>query len=180
MVVDNFYSNPEEVRNFALTLTYSEHDYHPGKRTLTFANEMHKQHFQHVLQHVAGKIIYFPTLENPIDGVQNGAFQYTTASDRSWIHKDSYNTNWAGIIYLTPNAPVSAGTGIFELIDGDYANVSKYCRDITKWKLVNNIGNVYNRLFLFRSDQYHMSMDYFGSTMEDGRLFQVFFFSTEY
>ena len=180
MVVDNFYSNPDEVRNFALTLSYSKHDYHPGKRTQTFANETHKQKFEHILRHVAGKIIRFSTVDDSNNTVENGVFQYTTASDRSWIHKDSYNTNWAGIIYLTPNAPSSAGTGIFELIDGDYTNADKYSQDITKWKLVNNIGNIYNRLVLFRSDQYHMSMDYFGSSIEDGRLFQVFFFSTEY
>jgi hypothetical protein len=35
-------------------------------------------------------------------------------------------------------------------------------------------------IFLFfNSNRFHMSMDYFGDTKENGRLFQVFFFSTE-
>jgi len=52
-------------------------------------------------------------------------------------------------------------------------------QDMTKWDLVDSIGNVYNRLVLFNSMRYHMSMDYFGDNKENGRLFQVFFFSTE-
>ena len=57
--------------------------------------------------------------------------------------------------------------------------LSMHCQDITKWTKVDEIGNVFNRLILFNSTKYHMSMDYFGTTKEDGRLFQVFFFSTE-
>ena len=57
----------------------------------------------------AGKITRFP-LENSDDNY-NGAFQYTTSRNRSWIHNDGWN-NWAAVLYLTPNAPVSSGTGI--------------------------------------------------------------------
>ena len=56
----------------------------------------------------------------------------------------------------------------------------KYSQDMTKWKLVDRIGNIFNRLILFNSNRFHMSMDYFGDKKENGRLFQVFFFSTEY
>ena len=51
---------------------------------------------------------------------------------------------------------------------------------MTKWELVNQVSNVYNRLILFRADQWHTSQVYFGNTMETGRLTQVFFFTTEY
>jgi hypothetical protein len=53
-------------------------------------------------------------------------------------------------------------------------------QDVTKWELVDRIGNVYNRLILYRSDIYHTSLDYFGKDIQDGRLFQVFFLNTEY
>ena len=52
-------------------------------------------------------------------------------------------------------------------------------QDVTKWDLVDRIGNVYNRLIMYRADNYHVSLDYFGRDMYDGRLFQVFFFNTE-
>jgi hypothetical protein len=33
IVIDNFYENPVDVRNYALTQTYTTHSYHPGTRT---------------------------------------------------------------------------------------------------------------------------------------------------
>jgi hypothetical protein len=53
-------------------------------------------------------------------------------------------------------------------------------QDMTKWELVDRIGNLYNRLILYRGDIYHASLDYFGNSLENGRLFQVFFLNTEY
>jgi hypothetical protein len=94
------------------------------------------------------------------------------------------------VLYLTPNAPISAGTGFYQFIDGttcekdmmilnNKSETDKYSQDMTKWKLVDTVGNVFNRLILFNSKKFHMSLDYFGLDKNDGRLFQVFFFSTE-
>mgnify|MGYP006891309455 FL=1 len=58
------------------------------------------------------------------------------------------------------------------LMENDY-------QDYTKWELVDTVGNVYNRLVLYRGDIFHASLDYFGHDNESGRLFQTFFFSTE-
>ena len=121
--------------------------------------------------------------------VYNGSFQYTTSRDRSWIHTDSWN-NWAGVVYMTPDAPLSAGTAFYRFKNGEYneedtkilntkVDTDKSSQDLTKWELVDRVGNVFNRLILFNSKRFHMSMDYFGDTKENGRLFQVFFFSTE-
>jgi hypothetical protein len=52
--------------------------------------------------------------------------------------------------------------------------------DMTQWELVDRIGNLYNRLILYRGDLYHTSLDYFGRDLETGRLFQTFFFNTEF
>jgi hypothetical protein len=41
-------------------------------------------------------------------------------------------------------------------------------------KKINSEG-----LILFDSKRYHSSMDYFGNSPKDGRLFQVFFFSCD-
>ncbi len=124
-----------------------------------------------------------------------GAYQYTTQHDRSWIHADQ-TTMWAGVCYLTPNAPYSSGTGLFrhktsglraaiKNPDGSYdqdilSAVYKDSRDMTKWELMDVVGNVYNRLVIYRGDLFHMSLDYFGSDRYDGRLFQTFFFNTEH
>ena len=50
---------------------------------------------------------------------------------------------------------------------------------MTKWELVDRIGNIYNRLVLYRGDHFHISLDYFGQDMNDGRLIQTLFFDTE-
>ena len=53
-------------------------------------------------------------------------------------------------------------------------------QDYTKWELHDVIGNKFNRLVLYRGDYFHASLDYFGDSPENGRLFQTFFFNTEY
>jgi hypothetical protein len=45
--------------------------------------------------------------------------------------------------------------------------------------MVDRFGNLFNRMIMYRADNYHMSLDYFGNNKENGRLFQVFFLSTE-
>ena len=57
------------------------------------------------IEPVAGKITDWPMHKEGED-VYNGAFQYTTSRERSWIHNDGFN-NWAAVCYLTPNAPVT-------------------------------------------------------------------------
>ncbi len=58
-------------------------------------------------------------------------------------------------------------------------DIDRYSQDLTKWEKVDQVGNIFNRLILFNSNRFHMSMDYFGDSKENGRLFQVFFFSSE-
>ncbi len=179
IVVDEFYNNPDDVRGFALSQEFDVTGNWPGTRTKTFINDSTKETIQKILQNVAGNV----TDWQATDGY-TGSFQLTTSMDRSWIHADSYNT-WAGVLYLTPDAPLSGGTGIFRYkktgsMMEDGTDLSGVTQDMTKWELVDRVGNVYNRLVMYRGNNYHMSLDYFGKDKEDGRLFQLFFITTEY
>jgi len=179
IVIDEFYNNPNDVREFALAQEFDVTGNWPGNRTKTFINESTKETIQKILQDIAGNV----TDWQANDGY-TGSFQLTTSMDRSWIHADSYNT-WAGVLYLTPDAPLSGGTGIFRYkktgsMMEDGTDLSGVTQDMTKWELVDRVGNVYNRLVLYRGNNYHMSLDYFGKDKEDGRLFQLFFITTEY
>ncbi len=179
IVIDEFYNNPNDVREFALAQEFDVTGNWPGTRTKTFINESTKETIQKILQDVSGNV----TDWQANDGY-TGSFQLTTSMDRSWIHADSYNT-WAGVLYLTPDAPLSGGTGIFRYkktgsMMEDGTDLSGVTQDMTKWELVDRVGNVYNRLVLYRGNNYHMSLDYFGKDKEDGRLFQLFFITTEY
>ena len=182
VIVDNFYNNPYEVREFALSQEFSVYGNYPGQRTQPDVNSEVRDIIQDLIYFNAGKITNW-------EGEYTGAYQYTTSRDRSWIHADN-TTNWAGVCYLTPDAPVTAGTGLFRhketglmkapedeaLLDKIYNDA----QDVTKWDLVDVIGNVFNRLVLYRGDIFHSSLDYFGTNKENGRLFQTFFFNTEF
>lgn len=189
LIVDNFYTNVDEVRDFALSQEFSVTGNYPGNRTKSFADDDIKEHINSLIRPLAGEINYWT------DDEYNGAYQYTTQYERSWIHADS-NTSWAALVYLTPNAPLSGGTGLFrhketglemapKLSDGttDTKLLDKIyndSQDMTKWEMTDRIANKYNRLVLYRGDLFHISLDYFGTNKENGRLFQTFFFSTEY
>jgi hypothetical protein len=187
LTIDNFYANPMDVREFALKQEFKVRGNYPGQRTESFLTDATKKTIRDILYPFAGEITNW-------GGEYTGSFQYTTASDRSWIHADS-TTDWAAVCYLTPDAPVTAGTGIFRhkqtgwmnfdykrQHDEEYINQSPPghdSQDYTKWEMVDRVGNVFNRLIMYRADNYHVSLDYFGKDINDGRLFQVFFFNTE-
>lgn len=191
IVIENFYENPYDVRKFALNQEYYQHNHHPGFRT-------EKQFFTDV---VYSKFLdclkpfgYTKILSS---SKSSGTFQYNISTDHSWVHSDNiYDDSsvsiWAGIIYLTPNAPLSSGTGIFKHktygnmddYDTKYLNnsdiITKNSKDLNEWEIVNRIGNVFNRLILFDSKQYHKSLDYFGEDIHNGRLIQIFFLKCMY
>jgi len=181
IVIDDFYTNPNEVRDFVLNQPFGVTGNYPGKRTKSYANDELRETIQKYVQPFGGKITEFKSNETDY----NGSFQYTTSRDRSWIHVDPFN-NWGGVIYLTPDAPLSSGTGFYryketgkEYQSVEHSETDKYSQDITKWDLIDSVGNVFNRLILFNSKRFHISMDYFGTSVNDSRLFQVLFFSTE-
>lgn len=178
IIVDDFYSNPDSVRDFALQQEFKVQGNFPGSRTVSFLNDSVKETLQTVVWNAGGEI----TEWNARDGL-TGSFEIATAANRSWIHTDHYNT-WAGVCYLTPDAPISGGTGLFmhKKTGARMAHEleSYESQDMTKWEMVDRIGNRYNRLVLYRSDLFHTSLDYFGSDLQTGRLFQLFFFTTQF
>ena len=187
VVIDGFYNDVDEVRAMALAMEYNTSGNYPGIRTKPVYNQGVKDLIESIIQPYAGKITRWDT-------EYTGAFQYTTQRDRSWVHADQ-TTRWAGVCYLTPNAPLTGGTGLFrhkatgltmapKNPDGSYnmdimSEIYKDSQDMTKWEMTDFVGNVYNRLVLYRGDIFHTSLDYFGRDINDGRLFQTFFFDTE-
>jgi hypothetical protein len=187
-IIDDFYSDVDTVREFALQQDFSVRGNYPGPRTQTFLNDSMKETIQSVVKPFYGNVTYWSEEQ------YTGAYQYTTSRDRSWIHADQ-TTKWAAVCYLTPDAPLSSGTGLFKHKptglftaprneDGTYnqevlKSIYKDSQDMTKWELVDRLANRYNRLVMYRGDNFHMSLDYFGQDLYDGRLFQTFFFDTE-
>ena len=187
ITVDDFYSDVDEVRQFALQQSFDVEGNYPGRRTKSFLNDSMKEVIQTILLPHAGEVVWW-------GGEYSGAYQYTTKHDKSWIHAD-HTSNWAGVVYLTPNAPPSGGTGFFKhkemglteaaykedgsYDDGVMSQVYKDSQDYDKWEMIDQVSNKYNRLIMYRGNMFHQSLDYFGDNMHNGRLFQTFFFNTE-
>lgn len=176
IIIDDFYSDPDAVRNFALSQPFDVTGNYPGTRTRPFLTNDVKEAIENTIQSFAGKVTDWMEYAG-----YSGAFQLATASDRTWIHADHYNM-WAGVCYLTPDAPHTGGTGLFRHKEsGQYARSDTDYEgyDYTKWDLFDVVGNKYNRLVIYRGNLFHASLDYFGDSPTTGRLFQTFFFNTE-
>jgi hypothetical protein len=189
-VVDNFYSDPYAVRDFALQQTYFPGEGAVGHRTRKqFLSEELRSAFEGIVgekipDHTDGG---FGWMDNGI----NGRFQYCPAGTQSVFHCDSQK--WAAVIYLTPDAPPQSGTSFFRhretkvhhnsQIDWESGQGLKVFNqktfvDPTPYEMVDTVGNVFNRLVVFDGGLIHSGMNYFGWDIHSSRLFHIFFFNT--
>lgn len=157
VIVDNFLDKPDLVRKSALELPFEATGPYPG-----FRSDRAERDYEAYVQEKIEKILNSKIKEFKQDSFR---FQICTENVETWVHMDE--TNWAAILYLTPDAPYEAGTGI-------YADTGH------SYELVTGIGNVYNRLVIYKGTMLHKSiLPGFGDSKETGRLTQVFFFNTE-
>jgi len=93
---------------------------------------------------------------------------------------DSWNAvgpdGWAGIVYLDPDAPVTGGLHLWRNRDPEHR--FDWMTPAADWRLVDTFGNVYNRLLLVRGDVPHSGAGGWGDRLENGRMYQTFFFRT--
>lgn len=179
VVVDNFYENPDKVRSFALKQDFNYHpDYHKGKRTdVVYRFNGLRESFESILG------IKIKNWEKY--GV-NGCFQYCIAGDQLVYHYDTQE--YAGVLFLTPDAPPNTGTSFYRSKYTKKSRIEQKDIDITfkngfldstEFDVVDVVGNVYNRLVLFDAQMIHAASTYFGNSIENGRLFQLFFFDLD-
>lgn len=191
LVIDNFYPNPDLVRDFALSQEFNLTGAFPAVRGGYYLPDQTVEKIQKLIKPMSGEIVMWTG--------DYGVFQLCTAFDRSWIHADNRKTDpqdlqiWAGVVYLTPDAPLTAGTKFYRHKETQLPVKSFYFQsvvkedqykkevyDFTKWEEVDTVANVYNRAIFYRGDRFHIANHYFGHTKEDARLTQTFFFFTEY
>lgn len=83
---------------------------------------------------------------------------------------------WAGLIYLNPDAPLDGGLKLWRNFDP--AHNFDWMTPPENWELIDDIGNVANRLILARGSIPHSGAGGWGDSLETGRLYQTFFFRT--
>jgi len=129
------------------------------------------------------KIIDSDIILNLSESLSNGCFQYCDENSEMWIHSDPGNT-YAAVVYLTPKPPEGSGTGFFrnkvtgQEIPSNPEEVlpKEESMNLDSWELTDYVENVYNRCVIFNAKRFHSATKYFGTTPENSRLFQVFFF----
>lgn len=93
---------------------------------------------------------------------------------------DSWNSvgpdGWAGIIYLNPVAPLDGGLHLWRNVEP--LNQYDWMTSAENWELVDSFANLFNRLILVRGDVPHSGASGWGNCLENGRLYQTFFFRT--
>lgn len=198
LIINNFLPYPKQVRAWALqqefldakqfTEKYGKHTDWPGSRT-DHVYDLDNEYGNNVLTAVANLV----TRMTGRQGVSiKSYFQLTYESDGdSWVHQDN-DIDYAALLYLSPNADPESGTTLYRCNDVDkWTSYMSNQEGYAKLKTINsqedkelyeqlftpidNIGNVFNRLAIYKGDIYHKSSKYFGNSKEDGRLTQVFF-----
>ena len=160
IVVDNFLTYPDKIREVALSFDYSNiQESVPGVRSTNRAGGDYEEKVTEKFREIFNSDIEWCWEQDSF------CFQLCTEGTESWIHQDPV-AEWAAVLYLTPNAPLDSGTGIYESPNSDM-NVA--------------VGNMYNRLVAYRGKMmYHRSIvPGFGDSLETGRLTQVFFFDVK-
>lgn len=181
LVVDNFYKNPDEIRELALSQEFkADERYYKGKRSKPYLLPYVKEEFERLLN-----VRIIDWLNQPM----NGVFQITTGNDPLVYHSDLQN--FAAAIYLTKDAE-SMGTSFWKdktygcrrppshpLEKKDVADSEVYSEynilHPDNWELIDKIGGVYNRLILWDAKLIHSASTYGDAE----RLAQLFFFNVQ-
>lgn len=188
IVVDNFYKDPDAIREYAISnLTFNSSGYHKGERSQErFILKGTKERFEEIL---GRKVINWEHSE-----YANGRFQFCVKEDPIVYHVD--NQMFAGVVFLSPDAPLNAGTATFKskitgatrfeefdtpefitTFKGYGDKVNFY--DNSSLEVVDKVSNVYNRLVLWDAKTIHAATEYYGDNIHNSRFFHLFFFDVE-
>ena len=151
-VVDNFFDNPDVVRDYALQQTYETN--RPGvinglrSKPLTQINPK-------LQEEVREKVLTLfydmdrDHLETDIRSYFHKNIPYHKGDNMGWIHQDLPTSIIAGLVYLTPNPDPESGTSIFRKIK----NV-----DQDTFKKAHDIKNVYIVMHILFMNQIQMTL----------------------
>ncbi len=158
-----------------------------GMRVVAMATGMTQSNAEQILKQdkdSAENILkQFDYLRWSFESSYNGVFQIMRSNDPQVYHYDTQK--WAGMIYLSPNAPIVSGTRMHRSkINGTRHRDEPDCDtafqgdfyDSTKFDITDSAANIYNRLLIMDAGSFHSAGPYFGNTMESGRLTHLFFF----
>jgi hypothetical protein len=197
-IIENFYENPNQIRKFALAqkFTYCKElphiDYvYPGCRTQDLSL-LNKELFDKVCTKLVS--VFHNAEHDVMRWLITTSFQSVSEEYSQGVIHTDHNTVFAGVLYLTPDAPLNAGTSLFRknksfdeikyeraLVENDERfKVGEIAMDTSYHSMFDEIvrvNNVYNTLIIYEGRHFHAANEFFGKTLADSRLAQVFFVS---
>ena len=203
LIIDNFFENPDEVRDIGLSLEKSvNQNTYPGKRTAPlhkvkggFFNWSTNKILAAVFNHQPGDI---PFTFNAYQTFQS--VKPNSKEGHGWIHDDN-GFEFTAIAYMSKHK--NCGTSIYKRKNGHfpfqkdshisnndikkeyYGSNKKYDERYFKARDEQNEGfektlkveSIYNRLLILDSYQYHGVENFYDPKMKDDRLTLITFFS---
>lgn len=195
IVVDDFYPNPQEIRQLALSFDYPEVS---GPRTYPGRNSA-AAFVAPGLDGAVSRVVGEP-LVGIDDGMSShGRFRITLAGEtgRYRVHVDPTALSWVGVVYLNASEQCCGGTAFYrhkalqsdrtpldqcEMTACGHANVAALLRaegnDTSRWEHLMTVPMRFNRLVLYRPWLWHSAGEPFGDSLENGRLVQLVSFQT--
>ncbi len=197
-VIENFYQNPDVIRKFALAqkFTYCKQvpniEYvYPGARTQDLSN-LNKLLYDKICTKLVS--VFHNAEHDTMRWLITTSFQSVSAEFSQGVIHTDHNTVFAGVLYLTPDAPLNSGTSLFKpnksfdeakyqqaLVNNDVRfKTGEIAMDTSYHNMFDEIvrvNNMYNTLIIYEGRHFHAANNFFGKTLEDSRLAQVFFVS---
>ena len=179
VVKDDFYPDPDAIRQIALTRAYEK----PPANTprLAVTSMCNEQESREMFERLS------PYLENKQGNsvvAANIMFRYTlkNAQKKVFCHVDG--CSGAGIVYLSLPQNCAGGTTIYrhrETGDEIYNRANRHLynfNDESQWEILREVEMVYNRLVFYPGQLFHaITPIFFGDSIENARLTQnVFIF----
>lgn len=196
--IDDFYDDPDWVRNLALSQQYEAepNSPYPGKRSPPI-HIIDLNFFDVFCQKIFSIFFDLENMPYQLSWFVKTSFQLIPPYDENpdsfkntgWIHFDD-NTVFAGVIYLTPNADLNSGTSLYKLVDETKLEQEGIKLDFYQGKQPKNyeqalkkhnnayietvrFNNLYNRMICFDRNTAHGVRNF--HTGNEPRLTQVFF-----
>ena len=201
--VDNFFDNPDRIVKYAksLPMKSTSTGNWPGKRTEELW-KIDKDLSDALLLKIMScyydlsyQDINWERSELYFQEISTFSKNKNDARNRGWIHFDTEEQfEVAGLIYLTPDIDPDSGTSLFTLkqqkdkeyklyqkqvdqrIFGDEAYYAKKVEEQEEFFIEKNrFANIYNRMIMYDTKEFHRANNYYSGDGKDARLTLVFF-----
>jgi len=193
IIVDDFLDKPDAVRDYALQQNF---ELYGGKNWP--GRDSSESHGEEEMTRACSRVVGEPLVGKPQNKTCYFRHSMLGQHGSQHIHFDpNPGLIWAGVLYLTPLFHPTGGTKLWKHNETGWEKAPtmeeavKYGinshqdmvrffdtegKDESKWTLLDNIAFKYNRLIMFNPLLWHSNGELFGTTHENARLVQLFFF----